>query len=146
MLNYISCGLDNIWLKNGYTIIQTNYGEAISIHDIEGLHRAIGLYLVNNVPELSGPELRFLRKELDLSQVDLASFLNVSESTVRAWENDRSKISGPAERLLRVLYQEKVNGHEAINELLERMSQLNRDIHLHKILLEETDSGWKQAA
>lgn len=146
MLHYTSCGLDYIWLRNGYTAIPTNYGEATSVHDIEGLHRAIGLYLINNVPRLSGPEIRFLRKELDLSQTDLANFLNVSESTIRAWENDRSKISGPAEILLRALYQEKTNENKAINDLLKRISQLNKSVHLQKIFLEETDSGWKQAA
>ncbi len=145
MFHYISCGLKNIWLKNGYTTINTAYGDSTSIHNIEGLHKAIGLFLVNNKPKLTGSELRFLRKELDLSQTNLASLLGVSESSVRAWENNRSK-SSPAEKMLRLLYQEKVHGHKDINILLERISQLNRDAHQSKIWLEETTSGWRQAA
>lgn len=33
------------------------------------------------------------RKEPDLSQANIASLLGVSESSVRAWENNRSKSS-----------------------------------------------------
>lgn len=146
MLHYISCGLKNIWLRNGYTTIKTEYGNATSIHDMHGLHKAIGLFLVNNIPKFVGAELRFLRKELDLSQVNLANLLGVSESSIRSWENDRAKAPAPAENLLRVLYQEKVNGHKDINDLLERISQLNRDTHSNKIWLEETNSGWGKAA
>lgn len=146
MLHYISCGLKNIWLRNGYTTIKTEYGDATSIHDIEGLHKAIGLYLVNYMPVLGKEELRFLRKELDLSQSNLANLLGVSESSIRSWENGRAKVPSPADKILRVLYQEKVNGHKDINNLLERISQLNRDTHLNKIWLEETNSGWGKAA
>lgn len=146
MLHYISCGLMNIWLKNGYETIKTPYGEATSIHDTEGLHKAIGLFLVNNKSRLTGAELRFLRKELDLSQNNLANLLGVSESSIRSWENSRAKASGPAEKMLRLLYQQKVNGHKDINDLLERICQLNRDTHSDKIWLEETNSGWEKAA
>lgn len=146
MFHYISCGLEYIWLKNGYTTIDTSYGESTSIHDIEGLHKIIGHYLVNNVPQLSGSEIRFLRKELDLSQVDLSNSLKVSESTVRAWESGRTQLTGPADLLLRVLYQAKLDGHKEISDLLSRISQLNRQLHQSKVWLEETASGWKQAA
>ena len=147
MLHYISCGLDNIWLVNGYEVIETPYGKATAIHNIEGLHKAIGLFLVNNKPQLDGSEIRFLRKELDLSQVNLADLLGVSESSIRSWEHNRAKVSIPAEKMIRLLYEEKVNGNKGINELLERISQLNRDIYQSKkILLEETNSGWKKAA
>ena len=39
MIHYTSCGLQNIWLKNGYEVIETAYGKATSIHDVEGLHK-----------------------------------------------------------------------------------------------------------
>ena len=146
MMHYTSCGLQNIWLRNGFTVLKTVYGEATSIHDQEGLHKAIGLYLVNNKPKLTGSELRFLRKELDLSQAHLALLLGVSEPSIRGWENNRSKVTAPAEKMLRAMYAAKLNGRENINALLERLSQMNRDINSSKIELEETASGWRQAA
>lgn len=147
MLEYLGCGLKNIWLKNGYSVVQTAYGEAVSIHNLEGLHKTIGIFLVHNSPLLSAEEFRFLRKELNLSQISLANMLGVGESTVRAWENNRSKkTSIIAERMLRALYLDKVNGNETLNKLLERISQLDRDKHINEITLEETNSIWKEAA
>jgi len=145
--HYTTCGLPNIWLKNGYSIMSTSqYGDSVSIHDIEGLHKAIGRRLINDKPKLNGSEIRFLRKELDLSQVSLATLLGVKESTIRSWENDRASAPLPAERMLRLMYEEKINGNKEINSLLERISQLDREIHNFRILLEETESGWKEAA
>lgn len=146
MLHYTSCGLQNIWLKNGYDVIDTGYGKATSIHDLEGLHTAIGLLIAENKPKLSGAEVRFLRKELDLSQVHLALLLGVSEVTVRGWENHRTKITKPADKLLRILYIEHAKDNKEIKAFFERLSHLNREEHSRKIELEETQSGWRQAA
>ena len=146
MLHYTSCGLQNIWLKNGYEVMETDYGKATSIHDIDGLQAAIGMLLVENKPRLSGAEVRFLRKELDLSQVNMAQLLGVSEISVRGWENHRTKITKPADKLLRILFIEHANGNKEIKAFFERLSQLNRDEYSKKIELEETGLGWKQAA
>ncbi|MEG0379379.1 MAG: helix-turn-helix domain-containing protein, partial [Eubacterium sp.] len=53
-----------------------------SFVDVEGLHRAIGINLVTHKPRLSGAEVRFLRKEMNLSQNGLAEILGVSVPTV----------------------------------------------------------------
>lgn len=146
MFHYTSCGLRNIWLRNGFDVKETAYGRAVAIHNVEGLHRTIGLYLVNNKKCLAGGEVRFLRKELDMSQAHLATILGVGETTVRGWESNRTKITQPSDRMLRVLYREHVEGDGKIRELVERLSELNRDAHRNKIELEETDIGWQAAA
>lgn len=50
--HYVTSGLSNVWLKNGFSVKETEYGRSVSIHDIEGLHKAIGLYIVKNLPVL----------------------------------------------------------------------------------------------
>lgn len=144
--HYTSCGLRNVWLKNGFVEKVTAYGKAISIHNIEGLHRAIGLYLAGNKPRLSGAEVRFLRKELDMSQAHLAQVLGVAETSVRGWEKHRTQITKPAERILRLLYREHVSGDGTVRELVERLSEINRDAYKKEIKLEETGVGWRTAA
>lgn len=146
MYHYTDCGLRNVWLKNGYKNWETPYGKGTSISDLDGLHKAIGLHIVRYKHRLSGAEIRFLRGELDLSQRDLASILGVSENSVRAWENSRSRITRPAERLLRALYKEHVSGDGTVRDLIERISQINRDIHLDKLELENTNGQWREAA
>jgi len=146
MYHYTSCGLRNIWLSNGYEAKETSYGEGVAIHNLAGLHKAIGLNLILNKPQLSGAEVRFLRKELDMPQSQLASFLGVSENSVRGWENHRGRITKPAERVLRMLYQEYVTGNSFVRKLIEGLGQFNNDIYANGMRLEETKNGWATAA
>jgi transcriptional regulator with XRE-family HTH domain len=55
----------------------------LAIRDTEGLHKAIGLWLVDRPIPLNGAELRFLRIEMELSQRDLAGILGVKEQRLR---------------------------------------------------------------
>jgi DNA-binding transcriptional regulator YiaG len=146
MYKYTECGLEGVKLKNGFEEYETEHGKGVGIHDLEGLHAAIGRHLVCNKAVLSGAEVRFLRKELELSQVELANFFGVGESSVRAYESDRTQISGPADRILRVLYLEMVDGEGEVRQLLERLATLNREMYHLEIKLEDTPDGWKQAA
>lgn len=146
--HYIRCGLHNVYLRNGFVMKQTPYGpygKAVAIHDLEGLHRAIGLYLAKDKPNLSGAEIRFLRKELDMPQVQLAAVIGVGETTIRHWESGRRKISPSAERVLRSLYEEHVCGSSSIKNLVDRLGQINREIHA-RMEFEETNGGWRAAA
>ena len=114
---YTECGLDSIILVNGFELKDG----LLKICDIEGLHRAIGRWLVSTKKRLTGGEIRYLRHELELSQVMLANLLGVNERTVIRWENDRGTPSTgnpAAERILRLLYLEKAFGESGVAELL----------------------------
>lgn len=146
LLHYTECGLSNIYLRNGYERHTTDYGEPISIHDLDGLHRVIGLSLVENKAQLDGEKIKFLRKELDLPQSHLAQILGVSESSVRAWENNRSEISEPAERILRLIYREHMAGDGSVRDIIEHICKLHRDLHEERLEFEESPEGWRSAA
>ena len=138
---YRNCGLENVYLVNGYTIKDTPYGEAISIDDMDGLHRAIGMYLVREKRTLSGPEARFLRHELDLSQRTLGELLDKSSQAVARWEKGRSRIDGPSDRLLRLLYIQRFStGTGKVRTLLERLAALDSQIDVPARF--ENDNGW----
>ena len=84
--HYTECGLSNIYLINGYKIIETNQGQAFSINDMDGLHKAIAMFLVSSKKDFSGAEIRFIRHEMLMSQDTLAHLLGVSDQTIRRWE------------------------------------------------------------
>src|SRR4030095_4658011 len=86
LYHYTLCGLDNIWLVNGYKHHDTAYGPGVAVEDVDGLHRAIATDLICGKRDLSGKELRFLRKGLDLSQEGLAMLLGTTAQTVARWE------------------------------------------------------------
>jgi len=146
MFHYKDCGLDNVWLKNGFNEIETEYGPAISIFNLEGLHSTIGMQIIECNALLNGKEIRFLRKEMDLSQKHLGEILGVSEESIRGWEKGRNKITAPSDKLIRILYKEHETGDGMIRDALERLSQMNVEDHCRKIELESTDQGWKTAA
>lgn len=147
-LHYTGAGLNNVWLRNGFEEKETPYGKGLVVHHLEELHRAIGLFLVNNREELSGEELRFLRKEMELPQSQLAELLDVTTDTLRGWENGRSAISGPADKLVRFVYMEAVSAQPVtrIRERLERIAELNREVHAGRLEFEETAEGWEPAS
>lgn len=125
--HYKECGLDNIYLVNGVTYVETPRGASVCIHDREGLHRSIGMMLISDKQNLTGKEFRFLRHELNQTQADLASFLGVSVQSVARWEKGRTKepIDGPAQRLLRMIYKEYIGGNPNIIKPLRELAQLD---------------------
>lgn len=126
MYHYTECGLDGVWLVNGYEIEDTPYGETVSIRAVKELHNFIGLTIINECPELTGKQIRFLRKELNLSQLNLAGLLGVGETSIRAWESERAKMGTPTERLLRGLYREHVQGDGSLRRLIDRLCHQDR--------------------
>lgn len=147
MYHYTLCGLDNIYLNNGYTFKDTPYGETVSIQDIKGLHKAIGLSIIESPNSLTAQEIKFLRKEMDWSQKSLAEMLDVKEITVRKWESDSNTISGTADRLLRVLYKECVDESSSIKALINRIAQLDKKLYSQtRLQFTETANGWMKKA
>jgi putative transcriptional regulator len=54
-------------------------------------------------PQYDGARVRALRERLNISQQLFASLLNVSDGTVKAWEQDRRRPEGPSLRLLEIV-------------------------------------------
>src|SRR5438132_893333 len=65
MYQYKESGLGNVYLVNGYRHHDTPYGKGISIDNTEGLHKAIGRWLISLPKPLNGAELRFFRLEME---------------------------------------------------------------------------------
>ena len=127
--HYTQCGLGNVYLRNGFEVVSTKYGEAIRIHDMDGLHGAIGMYLIREKKQLDGMEIRFLRHEMDLSQNMLGKLLDKSAQSIARWEKGQTRMDGPADRLLRLLYESHATdtgrGH-GIPELLAQLGGTRR--------------------
>lgn len=144
MYHYTECGLNKIWLLNGYTIHKTPYGKGVSIDNADGLHRAIALFLVNHKPRLSGGEFRFIRKELDMSQKALGEVLGKDAQSVARWEKS-GRVSKIVERFLRALYRETALGNAEIRKIIKRLNETDQRDY-SRMLFEDTKSGWRSRA
>ncbi|MBV8406628.1 MAG: helix-turn-helix domain-containing protein [Alphaproteobacteria bacterium] len=148
LYHFTECGLDNVWLADGFTLHRTAYGRGVSFDDIEGVHRAIARHLVEVPGGLDGSQLRFLRKELDLSQAGLASLLGYDEQTVSRWERAVSTVPPAADRLLRALWREAqgegLHLRNFIGSLAGRSGTARRRIVLQRA--PRRKEGWQLAA
>jgi DNA-binding transcriptional regulator YiaG len=144
LYHYLESGLRNIWLANGFTVHETEYGNALSIDDVTGLHRVIAKRLIENKPHLTGSEFRFLRKELGLSQAKLGELWGYDAQTVALWEK-RGRVPVIADRFIRIYYREVAEGNAKIVEMIEHL----KDMDLRedsRLVFEEKRGRWQAKA
>ena len=127
MFHYSVCGLNHIWLENGFEIVETDYGEGVKIHNIPGLHRAIALDLCKQEDALTGAQFRFLRIEMNLSQPELAELLGVKTLTVSNYEKGKGKRGIPKsiDALMRSMYLEHIKKGSPVTRMLKQIADLN---------------------
>lgn len=126
-LRYCLSGLPNVWLLNGFTRQQDDYGESFDIHDVDGLNQAIAAGIIEKPGILTGSELKFLRKRLGLTQAEMGDRLRVTDQTVANYEKGQTAVSGPADMMVRVVYLLHVlppdAGRAFVDELMRRISE-----------------------
>lgn len=146
---YRGAGLENVYLQNGYTKRALSSGEeAISIHNLEGLHKAIATELSSRSGQMDGRTFRFLRKFADMGQRAIGEVFQVSEVTVSTWERGVSPVQGAAAEWLRALVRELVTGNASVKNAVERYNHLDRELRQieSNLSFEETGDGWQRAA
>ena len=144
LYHYIECGLQNIWLKNGFIIEEMDSEKTVAIEDLDGLHRAIGIEICRH-RFISGDEFRFLRKELDMSQSKLGEILGVSENSIANWERN-SSIPKAAIALLKGLYFEKINQNYTLSYVTEHTANTKKKVEMPKMEFFEENGCWLKKA
>lgn len=140
---YKECGLNDVYLTNGYRFVETNYGRAVEIDGRGALHRAIAKAIVFEKPQLSGPEFRFLRKELDMTQKAVADAIGYDVQTVALWEK-RSRVPKWADLGIRYIYRDYVNNNSPIKGFVDQRAKLERERHATRLTLNRKPrKGWE---
>jgi putative zinc finger/helix-turn-helix YgiT family protein len=71
------------------------------IPDLRGLTRAVAMARALHPALLSGREVKFLRRALDMSQQEFAGAMEIRPETVSRWENEVPGTGGMTEKLVR---------------------------------------------
>lgn len=146
MYHYTLCGLDNVWLLNGYTLHETEFGDGVSFDDPEGLDKEIARHLIEYKPVLDGKEFRFLRKHLGLSQKRLSDFFGNDEQSVAIWEKN-NKVPAWADRMMRALVTQFHGENPNLMDLIDRINHMDAEYGTGKIELDKEKAGtWMSAA
>ena len=128
-LHYTICGLDNVWLASGFQVKQTKYGRAVSVNDLEGLHKLLTFNLIEKQGLLTGQEFKFLRVQLGLSQQGLGTLLGgMSENAVSLWER-KNTVPAIQDHWLRMLAIARFKGHTKVADAIARIQTIEKLIH-----------------
>ena len=126
--HYTSSGLDYVYLANGYTVHETDYGPGVSIEHSDDLDLMISLGVLRSHARLRGQEVRFLRGLMDISQTALATLLGNKRITVQRWESHpKTKIPRSEDRLLRVLVAARLHGIDEAKDILDSLEEFSDD-------------------
>lgn len=143
MYHYTDCGLDNVYLENGYTIAKDG---SLFIEDIHGLHHFIARRIVLQGRKLKGKEIRFIRHFMDLSQKTMGEILGVDYQTVHRWETSKNVIPKTADRFLKVIFHEYLDPDSRARSVMEMISDLDNNRGDRKIELSHKKDKWREAA
>lgn len=98
-------GLPNVYLHSGVEVTDDpDYGRLVKIQKLPALFIAIAFRLVLKPGKLTGPEFRFLRKRMEMTQSDLANEFGVSDQTVANYEKGNTCNLGPADPAIRMFF------------------------------------------
>ncbi len=144
--HYVQCGLDNVWLANGFEIVDTPYGQSVKIDRPNELEAAIAEYLTQKPSRLTGKEFRFLRLQLDMSQKRIGELLGKEAQTVALWEKSE-QINPDVDFMVRHIYRQiAINARQTYVELVDYLNALDRTEHDNTVSFRETKDGWEKAA
>jgi DNA-binding transcriptional regulator YiaG len=119
--HYKTCGLDDVYLLNGFKYHDSEYGEGgISVENAEELHKAIGMHLIMHKKALSPKEIKFLRKTMNVTQEELGGYLSVTGQTVARYEKGETD-PGPADKLIRFAFAFSLLPEKERAKLLEKV-------------------------
>jgi DNA-binding transcriptional regulator YiaG len=158
--HYLDCGLDYIYLANGYKKIKDPIlGECVAIRDVEGLHKIIVKAIVKHAPVIRGQEIRFIRAFLKLSQTQMGVLFKNDLRTIQRWEEEKRNESIPttAENFIRLFVLAHLNNHEVVHKACDMLKQVREDVRsttkkdaepnkfFNELALSDTNQGWKAA-
>ena len=147
MHHFTACGLDYVWLKNGFDYRDSARGRSIRINDLDGLHAAIARWIVQSPARIRGQEVKFLRSMLKLSQEGLGKALGQSRASVARWEGEPNKaIPRASDHWLRVVYAKKAQGDREMCKLVDLLVELDEMKHgrnaIREARFEDEAVGW----
>jgi len=127
-LHYTACGLDDVYLINGFTRETIDGEQYTTVEDMDNLWKAIARYLVTERKVLAAKEIKFLRGQMESTQAELASRLRVTDQTVARWEKGEVPINGPADIAIRFLYLACPRAQPEGGKILDKIGQLVEEL------------------
>lgn len=141
MIKYSHFAVPNLYLQDGYVQEETEYGKTTSYVDLDGLEDCVRKILVRTPMDLTGTQLRFLRRGLSLTQEEFGSMIGKDSQTVARMEKSEDVIPKPVDLLLRARYLAKLDPSFHLGELLCIHDRTTR-VPQERIVLSYSNGRW----
>jgi putative zinc finger/helix-turn-helix YgiT family protein len=134
--HFCESGLDNVYIRET-KVYKCDCGEsAPSIYRIKRLNELLAIALLEKPSLLSGKEIKFLRKNIQMSSKIFAGKLGVGNTTLSKWENEKQRQSGINDRHIRSTYMiYKDINNEIAKNILNKLSSINLSLPFFDNLL-----------
>lgn len=141
MISYPHFAFPNLFLVDGYSLEQTEYGEVVSYEDEGALEACVGRLRVRAPRRLNGPELRFLRRTLGLTQDDFGALIDRNEQTVARMEKSDAPIDRSVDLVVRSRYLGQYEPCTQVGEILSIVDGVAKTPS-ERVLLSHANGVW----
>ena len=143
--HFVDSGLDNVYLIGIKYFIDEEGHEIAEIPALQQLMRFIAQNIVLSPSDLTGKELKFLRKRLGKKGTEYATYLGVTPETLSRIENEKQAVSLQLQKLARLahcIFSADPNLAECAKSILEEIKNKSKKT---KIILEMGhDQEWRE--
>ena len=140
-------GLSNIYLRNGFTVADSDGDETISYENLTGLYFEIGRAIASNPFTMRSEEFRFMRKQLGMSQADIASLFDKSDQAVAKWEKGLLPVPKAESTLLKIFWlSQKVRATEFKSIVLSFNASVDAQDQPFRYAFSFNDGVWQLAS
>lgn len=143
MHHYTESGLNNIYLVNGYEITEEDGEMFISYENFDQIQQAIAIAICNQKSWMSAEQLKFIRKEFNLSQSALGLLLYCDRQSIARWEKSETAIPPLVDITLRALYLESINEDSHVRLTIDSLADAEIADLNKEIRIENKDGKWQ---
>lgn len=126
--HYTECGLDYVYLLDGFEVVKTEHGPAVRVVNASKLDRAIAMAIVRHQKRLTGQEVRLLRGLLDMTQDELGQALGKDGQSVARWEKGKTELPATEDIAIRQIYLEKSGRRQRFIDTSRRVADLKKRV------------------
>jgi len=144
---FAESGLSNVVLQ-GIELVRCDEcgNEDPIIPRVNDLMRALALAVIGQPYRLRGEDVRFLRKYLKMTGVELSQLLHVDKTTLSKWETNDDKIGEQSDRLIRAVALALGDGlEEKLEEIIRRFPQISSSHQRVRINLDAQNLSYAYA-
>ena len=141
MIPYPHFALPNLYVMNGYKVLETEYGPACEFERLDELEQCVRRVLLRKPRRLRGWDLRFIRNGLGLSQPEFGAFVSRDAQTVARWEKSNEVVEPHIDLVIRSRFAKTFESEMRVEELLSYVDGSARPLP-EKIILTLGQSGW----